>query len=368
MNSRDTFLSAACAYNAFLGSGKRHLLLTGGRGSGKSTLLAALIGLLTESVMQGLTTRAERGKAVWLRENGTDREMHIGAFDPSLPGSENRMRPLPEGFRELGIPALQRCAARGGWTAVDEIGYLEQSCPEYCSALRELMEHARLLAAVRRQELPFLQELLTRSDVFVVDLDRPFGSLGCVIMASGMGRRFGGNKLMADFGGAPMICRILDATEGCFDRRVVVTRHADVATLCRARGIETILHEQPLRSDTVRLGLEAIGDPAGCMFCPSDQPLLRADTVRALALCAAHDPASIWRVSAAGQPGTPTLFPQWCFPELRELPDGKGGGVLAKKYPERVRYLAVADPGELMDADTQEDLLRLLAAERSAER
>ena len=56
--------------------------------------------------------------------------------------------------------------------------------------------------------------------------------LGCVIMASGMGTRFGGNKLMADFGGAPMIARILQATDGLFARRVVVTRHADVAAFC----------------------------------------------------------------------------------------------------------------------------------------
>ena len=198
-------------------------------------------------------------------------------------------------------------------------------------------------------------------DVFVVDLERPFGAVGCVIMASGQGKRFGGNKLMAAFDGAPMICRILDATT-CFKRRVVVTRHADVALLCRERGIETVLHTLPLRSDTVRLGLEALEGVTGCMFCPADQPLLRADTVRALALCAANDPASIWRVTAAGQVGTPTLFPQWCFPELRSLPEGKGGGVLAKKYPERVRYLTVADPGELMDVDTPEDLLRLQSA------
>ena len=40
--------------------------------------------------------------------------------------------------------------------------------------------------------------------------------IGCVIMASGLGKRFGGNKLMADFHGEPMVCRILDATEGIF--------------------------------------------------------------------------------------------------------------------------------------------------------
>ena len=35
--------------------------------------------------------------------------------------------------------------------------------------------------------------------------------IGCVIMASGLARRFGSNKLLADFGGRPMLCRALDA-------------------------------------------------------------------------------------------------------------------------------------------------------------
>lgn len=41
-------------------------------------------------------------------------------------------------------------------------------------------------------------------------------NLGCVIMASGLGKRFGGNKLMADFDGQPLICRALTVTDGLF--------------------------------------------------------------------------------------------------------------------------------------------------------
>ena len=87
----------------------------------------------------------------------------------------------------------------------------------------------------------------------------PGNTVGCVIMASGMGKRFGGNKLMADFGGQPMIARILAATGGLFARRVVVTRHGDVAEYCRKQGAEVIAHDLPHRNDTVRLGLDAVG-------------------------------------------------------------------------------------------------------------
>lgn len=185
---------------------------------------------------------------------------------------------------------------------------------------------------------------------------------GCVIMASGQGKRFGGNKLMALFRGEPLICRILDATEGIFDARVVVTRHGDVAELCRERGIETVLHDLPFRSDTVRLGLEAVGNVDGCLFCPGDQPLLGCAAVEELMKRAAARPERIWRTAYRDRVGAPVYFPKWCFEELRCLPRGEGGGVVVKKYPEQVGLSPVRDEYELMDVDTPQDLARLETA------
>ena len=183
--------------------------------------------------------------------------------------------------------------------------------------------------------------------------------VGCVIMASGLGNRFGGNKLMADFLGKPMISRVLDATEGLFSKRVVVTRHESVADLCNERGIPVVLHDLPHRSDTVRLGLEAIGDVERCMFCPGDQPLLTRETIESLLISAANEPEAIWRPGCDSTPGSPVLFPRWTFPELRTLPEGKGGGVVIKRYPEKCRMLNISSPQELQDADTPEILEQL---------
>ena len=345
--------TADCIWNSFRSSGKRHLILTGSRGSGKTTLLKALF----PEPLPGITTWAEPRNAVWLKENLSGHCARIGVYDGSLPGTEKKMKPCPEGFRSLGISALRRCTDWGGeWVTMDEIGYLETGCPEYCGAIRRLMAHKRLAAVVRKQNDPFLEELACREDVFAVDLDAPYGFLGCVIMASGLGTRFGGNKLMADFRGQPLICRALSATDGIFHRRVVVTRHEAVAELCRSMGVEAVLHGLPHRSDTVRLGLEAVGAVEGCLFCPGDQPLLRRETAAALALAAVNDHAAIWSTAFNDTPGSPVLFPQWAFPELLELPEGKGGGYVAKKYPERVRRLPVRDRYELMDIDSPGDL------------
>ena len=183
-----------------------------------------------------------------------------------------------------------------------------------------------------------------------------FPQIGCVIMASGLGKRFGGNKLLADFHGKPMIQRALDATEDLFSRRVVVTRHESVASLCREQNGPVVLHDLPHRSDTVRLGLEALGELDACMFLPSDQPLLRRETVAMLLECRGDNPDRIIRPAYEDTEGSPVLFPAWAFPELKHLPEGKGGGVVIKNHPHDVLYVSITDPFELADADTPETL------------
>jgi hypothetical protein len=87
------------------------------------------------------------------------------------------------------------------------------------------------------------------------------------------------------------------------------------------------------------------------MFCPGDQPLLSRDTIASLLLSATNKPESIWRVCCDAAPGSPVLFPRWAFPELLTLPEGKGGGVILKRYPEKCALYPVSDPWELTDAD-----------------
>ena len=185
---------------------------------------------------------------------------------------------------------------------------------------------------------------------------RFFPKTGCVIMASGLGKRFGGNKLMAELHGKPMILRALEATEGLFSCRVVVTRHEDVAALCRERDVDVVLHDLPGRNDTVRLGLEALGDLDCCMFLPGDQPLLRRETVMMLLEAWKDAPDNILRPAYEGNEGSPVLFPAWAFPELMALPEGKGGNCVIRSHPDRVTAMNISDPYELMDVDTPETL------------
>ena len=170
------------------------------------------------------------------------------------------MRPVPAGFAAVGLPALQRMAAAGGWAVLDELGYLESGCTNFQQSVLDLLKVCRVLAVVRKQDTPFLRALCADPDAFVYDLDCPVPPLGCIVMASGLGRRFGGNKLMAELNGRPLAVHALAlAAAPVFAGRIAVTRSAEVEALCRAEGFPVLRHDEPRRSDTVRLGLTALG-------------------------------------------------------------------------------------------------------------
>lgn len=60
--------------------------------------------------------------------------------------------------------------------------------------------------------------------------------LGCVIMASGEGKRFGSNKMLADIYGKPLIAWTIDSVPRGFDV-VVSTRWPEVAQICRGQAL-----------------------------------------------------------------------------------------------------------------------------------
>ena len=101
-----------------------------------------------------------------------------------------------------------------------------------------------------------------------------------------------------------------------------------------------------------------------------DQPLLRRATVDQLLTAFEQTQKETERVifrlgaPAGNGPdplvGSPVLFSKRYFSELRILPEGKGGSVLLRKYPERVHNIFIGDRNELLDADTPEALAELL--------
>lgn len=106
---------------------------------------------------------------------------------------------------------------------------------------------------------------------------------------------------MAELCDVPLVGHVVRATDGLFSRRVVVTCHAGVVALCETLGAQVILHDEPCRNDTVRLGMEAMDGCDTVTFVQGDQPLIRPASIAALLRAAERDAAGAARRDAAGR-------------------------------------------------------------------
>lgn len=184
--------------------------------------------------------------------------------------------------------------------------------------------------------------------------------IGLIIMASGLGRRYGGNKLMVPLKGRPLIQWAMDATEGVFDQRLVVTRYAEVKDLCDRQNIECILHDYPGQNDTIRLGLAKLqGEMDVCFFLPGDQPLISKQTLMRLLDYAREHSDKIVRSCFGDVVGSPVGFPKFLYPELLSLPQDMGGSKVVRNHPEIVKTISVDAEYELWDIDMEEDIIRI---------
>ena len=184
--------------------------------------------------------------------------------------------------------------------------------------------------------------------------------IACIIMSSGLGNRFGENKLLYNIQDKPLLQHILETTGKLpFAERIAVTRHQEVVDLCNALNIKCVLHAEPYQSDTVRIALENLGEFTGYLFCTGDQPFLKEASLEKLCSSFLDAPDFIHRTIFANTPGNPVIFPAKFKEELKNLPQDCGCSYLIKKYPEQVRYIPVQDSIELYDIDTKEDLEKL---------
>ena len=167
---------------------------------------------------------------------------------------------------------------------------------------------------------------------------------------------------MAPLAGTPVLERTLAALPADLLDVVVVTRWDAVEELCQRLGVRCVRAEGPLKSDTMRAGLEALGHRAGCLFVTGDQPLLGEKSVRAMVTALTHEPTAIVRLAWHGRPANPVLWPNDTLGALAQLESDTGGRVLLDGHAElegRVRLVEAADEWELADVDTPEDLARL---------
>jgi molybdenum cofactor cytidylyltransferase len=188
-------------------------------------------------------------------------------------------------------------------------------------------------------------------------------SIAAVVPAAGRAARFGGRKLLADVGGAPLLQRTLASLlQAGIDRVVLVTR--DGASFDGVPGLDdprvtTVTNHDPDRGmfSSIQAGLAATAGDAPVLVLPADMPFVAAATIAAVAAHAITTDAVVIPTHG-GQRGHPIALPA----RLRDGLLGRDPSISLKAaladLDAPIALVAVADPGILHDVDTPADLAR----------
>lgn len=191
------------------------------------------------------------------------------------------------------------------------------------------------------------------------------------MLAAGLSRRFGGNKLLMPFRGKPLLRWVAEAA---LDSRlaavVVVLGHdhdhvraalADLEPRSRLAFVYNDRYEQG-QSTSVVAGLSAIENMAeAAMFIPADQPGLDAAVIDRL-IAAFHDgKTDICHPTVGGERRSPVMFSSRHFPALRRLRGDAGGRSIIEANRGAVTTLAFPDETPFRDVDNRDEFEALQA-------
>lgn len=188
----------------------------------------------------------------------------------------------------------------------------------------------------------------------------PARRIGALLLAAGVGRRFGSDKREARLAdGTPMLEAALGTLRACCDEVIVVVGAADSEPAFAARCPGARVVRAPRSGGgmgySLADGIAHAGDWDACLVALADKPFVRADSVRQVReLLATHD---LVVPTHGGAWGHPVGFARRLFPVLAQLAGDAGARGLIVAERERAWFVELDDPGVLTDVDTPTDLM-----------
>lgn len=188
-----------------------------------------------------------------------------------------------------------------------------------------------------------------------------------IVLAAGRGQRFADSqqdslhhKLEQPMGADTVLALTLQNVIASLLPLVVVTTAAlapQVRALVAGSDIVTLTDAEADpgfgMGRSIARGVQASGQSPGWLVLPADMPLVRPDTLVAVASALLHHPVAY--AQHRGQRGHPVGFSSELYSELSMLAGDEGARRVMARYPSTA--VEVEDGGVLMDIDTADDLL-----------
>jgi len=178
--------------------------------------------------------------------------------------------------------------------------------------------------------------------------------VAAVILAAGLGRRFGGPKAGARLRGRTLLAHVvaLARAAGLDPVIAVVPATPDVP-----KGVLPVVNAKPERglSSSLQLGIGAVPPGRAALVLLVDQPTLAPESIAAV--LAARGRRHILAAQSSGRLAPPVLLEPEAFPVVAKLAGDIGLREVFQRYPDLVH--AVPVPMHAPDIDTRQDLARL---------
>ena len=186
--------------------------------------------------------------------------------------------------------------------------------------------------------------------------------VSAILLASGLSRRIGTDKLLLPYKGRTLLQHALDLLSDLpVYEKILVISPARLGKMLLPPGILVKVNPHPMtgQSGSLRLGvLSATGEGYLCMN--ADQPKLTLMDILPLLNAAKDNKGKIIYPAIEGEPRTPTLFPAGFRGELLALTGDTGGRAVRALHPENCIAVEAERPENFTDIDNRTDYLTLM--------
>jgi len=179
-----------------------------------------------------------------------------------------------------------------------------------------------------------------------------------IILAAGFSKRFGGNKLLAEINGKPIIFKVVETVQKCgFEEIILVSRSSHVKELFKDSDINVVINENAAQgiSTSIKCGILNAESADSFMFFVADQPFIDEKTVKALMEAYKSKKGSIIVPLYNGVNGNPVIFAGAWKTELLKLTGDIGGRAIIKAHPDEVYFVKLDNGAAGIDIDTRDD-------------